>query len=293
MHRNSNITDNLNSTFLAAGIFDFGHLQHIDFQCLFSCKNALTFTGKEKDSETGFYYFWARYYDPSISGLFLSVDPMSDKYPSLSPYAYCAWNPVKLVDPDGMEVEYSSLMDRVFVFIERIANKGFRQRYNDLKKSDETYVFKHNNEGNNVLTTDGEKLYINYSADQKQKDGEGDGSTVFSVLRHETEHAVQFEYGELGFGTNEKGEWKPFNFDIHDEIRARDFEASNKIGLNAKALHNLWGGFIDTYEKKIVALKEICRQNNKPMYEMSKLHNGNEKVKNSNTFALPYKERGY
>ena len=26
---------------------------------------------------------------------------MADKYPSLSPYAYCAWNPVKLVDPDG------------------------------------------------------------------------------------------------------------------------------------------------------------------------------------------------
>lgn len=24
-----------------------------------------------------------------------------DKYPSISPYAYCAWNPVKLVDPDG------------------------------------------------------------------------------------------------------------------------------------------------------------------------------------------------
>ena len=105
MHRNSNITDNLNSNFLAAGIFDFGHLQHIDFQHLFSYKNALTFTGKEKDSETGFYYFGARYYDPTLSGLFLSVDPMADKYPSTSPYAYCVWNPVKLVDPDGKEVE--------------------------------------------------------------------------------------------------------------------------------------------------------------------------------------------
>ena len=26
---------------------------------------------------------------------------MSDKYPSLSPYVYCADNPVKLVDPNG------------------------------------------------------------------------------------------------------------------------------------------------------------------------------------------------
>ena len=34
----------------------------------------------------------------------LSVDPMADKYPSISPYAYCAWNPVRLVDPDGRDV---------------------------------------------------------------------------------------------------------------------------------------------------------------------------------------------
>ena len=29
---------------------------------------------------------------------------MSDKYPSLSPYVYCANNPVKLVDPNGEEI---------------------------------------------------------------------------------------------------------------------------------------------------------------------------------------------
>ena len=33
--------------------------------------------------------------------MWLSVDPMASKYPSISPYAYCAWNPVKLIDPDG------------------------------------------------------------------------------------------------------------------------------------------------------------------------------------------------
>ena len=60
-----------------------------------------TFTGKERDRETSFSYFGARYYDCDLSGLFLSVDPMSDKYPNLSPYAYCVWNPVKLVDKDG------------------------------------------------------------------------------------------------------------------------------------------------------------------------------------------------
>ena len=62
-----------------------------------------SFTGKERDAETGFSYFGARYYDSDLSGLFLSVDPMADKYPSISPYAYCMWNPVKLVDPNGMD----------------------------------------------------------------------------------------------------------------------------------------------------------------------------------------------
>ena len=33
----------------------------------------------------------------------VSVDQMADKYPGVSPYAYCAWNPLKLVDPDGRE----------------------------------------------------------------------------------------------------------------------------------------------------------------------------------------------
>ncbi len=63
--------------------------------------SVLSFTGKERDTETGFSYFGARYYDSDLSGLFLSVDPMADKYPSISSYAYCAWNPVKMVDPDG------------------------------------------------------------------------------------------------------------------------------------------------------------------------------------------------
>ena len=68
------------------------------------------FTGKERDEETGYGYFGARYMDHELMTMWISVDPMADKYPSISPYAYCAWNPVKLVDPDGNEIDdYFSL----------------------------------------------------------------------------------------------------------------------------------------------------------------------------------------
>ena len=68
-----------------------------------SIQDSSTFTGKERDEETGYGYFGARYVDYELMTMWLSVDPMSDKYPSISPYAYCAWNPIRVVDPDGMD----------------------------------------------------------------------------------------------------------------------------------------------------------------------------------------------
>ena len=60
------------------------------------------FNAKELDNETGLYYYGARYLDPT-GAMWLSVDPMWEKYAGMSPYNYCAGNPVKLVDPDGRE----------------------------------------------------------------------------------------------------------------------------------------------------------------------------------------------
>ena len=64
------------------------------------------FTGKERDEETGYGYFGARYMDHELMTMWLSVDPMADKYPNISPYNYCMWNPIKLVDPDGKDTLY-------------------------------------------------------------------------------------------------------------------------------------------------------------------------------------------
>ena len=73
----------------------------IHYQYYYGHSTLDAFNGKEKDYESGFHYYGARYYWSEMLTGWLSVDPMADKNPSISPYAYCAWNPVKLVDPDG------------------------------------------------------------------------------------------------------------------------------------------------------------------------------------------------
>jgi RHS repeat-associated protein len=59
-----------------------------------------SFSGKERDEESNYSYFGARYYNSDIS-LWLSVDPRASSYPSLTPYNYCMNSPVMLRDPNG------------------------------------------------------------------------------------------------------------------------------------------------------------------------------------------------
>ena len=83
------------------------------------------FTGKERDEETGYGYFGARYMDHELMTMWLSVDPLADKYPSISPYAYCAWNPIKLVDPDGREaIDDGWIVDNQNKTITRVNSYG-------------------------------------------------------------------------------------------------------------------------------------------------------------------------
>ena len=61
------------------------------------------FNAKEFDEETGLYYYGARYYDPRLS-LWISTDPLQEKYPHINSYCYTANNPILFVDPDGKAI---------------------------------------------------------------------------------------------------------------------------------------------------------------------------------------------
>ena len=54
-----------------------------------------------QQANNGHYYYGARYYDPKMS-VWLSVDPMSDQRPNLTPYNFVSNNPIMRIDPTGM-----------------------------------------------------------------------------------------------------------------------------------------------------------------------------------------------
>lgn len=60
------------------------------------------YTGKKLDREAGLdlYDFAARQLDPAL-GRTTTQDPMAEKYYSISPYAWCAGNPIRNTDPTG------------------------------------------------------------------------------------------------------------------------------------------------------------------------------------------------
>lgn len=60
------------------------------------------FTGKERDTETNYDYFGARFYDSEL-GRWLSVDPLAELSPGFSPYNYVLNNPLIYIDLAGLD----------------------------------------------------------------------------------------------------------------------------------------------------------------------------------------------
>ena len=200
--------------------------------CPTSYSARYTFSGKERDEETGYSYFGARYYNSSYS-IWLSVDPMSDKYPSISPYAYCANNPVKLVDPNG-EHEYE--FDEYGNYLRTIENKQadiihLADRYGKRIASSQEFPFGSISQPNNDIPSNSSTL---------------PDATMFQVADERTARDI-FEF----FAINTYIEWANVRAETQDNgceytIGTNHIESSNNISgiitnqgaIVERAVHN-------------------------------------------------------
>jgi len=78
--------------------------------------------------------FGARQFDPEVA-TWLAPDPLSTDYPSLSPYVYCAADPVNLVDPEGMQWYSYTDDDGViqYLYSEGAMPDDEKKQYNNLQ----------------------------------------------------------------------------------------------------------------------------------------------------------------
>ena len=153
-------------------------------------------SGKEKDAETGYYYFGARYYNSDLS-LWLSVDPMSDKYPSLSPYNYCEFNPLKYIDPDGQEkiIRFRTQKPDSYTYQGKSIFKRYSQDLNIYSKNQRLFnqAQKYNdNEGIIHLFAHGSPGSVDMA-----EHGEKDAQSLYTFLLNNSEvYQKNFEKGE-------------------------------------------------------------------------------------------------
>ena len=204
------------------------------------------FTGKERDWETGYDMFGARYLW-SATGHWLSVDPLADKYPNISPYAYCGWNPIKFVDPDGRKIIVGTWYGRLFA---KFGVNNFEaktiQRLQDLKsvspelnKAITSMALKEDvnvniqpmskykgkpNEG--VTVRDGKNSDIYYNEDVGFPI-DGNYSSPDAILAHELGHAEN----------NMNGTYIEYN---HDEAKKSNGNVQEKIKGNANERQSIY-----------------------------------------------------
>ncbi|MGI6320319.1 MAG: RHS repeat domain-containing protein [Bacteroidales bacterium] len=176
------------------------------------------FNGKELDEETGLYYYGARYYTPQY-GIWLSVDPLSDKFPHQSNYMYCSGRPVTVVDPDGRdewEVNYGT---------------GKLSKVNENKH----YV---NDKGNRITVKQGET----YSGSEDLSK-----YTEVDKLSNKSGESIDLTKGVLGLKQTQENDYQSFSMSTHSEAeKMYYFWAESTKSEVAMCLLNNGSGHVGT-----------------------------------------------
>ena len=244
------------------------HMEYLPFgellvdEHLNSHNSPFKFNAKELDPETGNYYYGARYYDPKWS-IWLSVDPLFARYPTLSPYIYTANNPVGAIDPDGRDIviigspEYREKVMGELKTLASSSKAGAYQVQMAIKSNKTLVIYDPRYESHHGELTnagDYEVLGMDLSMVNNPHDsanGRGDGKSLEN-------NAQTFLAHELGHFNSEQNGWlvdeNGYNtYVLADEVHAVEIE--NMVRRDLEMDERTHYGGIDVYGKEVTEKK--------------------------------------
>ena len=181
-----------------------------------SLEEAVKFTSKELDPETGLYYFNARWYDP-VLGRFTTEDPARDglNWFVYVGHNYVGHNPLRFIDPSGLELKINSVdgsldddfMNEVETALQNIDPSAKVDRDTGLIYQDEEIGYSGHEKGNSLINRmleDDNSISIIDSRDEKL-------DSIDKRIRNENMASAK-DYGkasENGVGSDGYVFWNP------------------------------------------------------------------------------------
>ncbi|MCF8358429.1 MAG: hypothetical protein K9H26_06695 [Prolixibacteraceae bacterium] len=178
----------------------------------------------------------------------MSVDPLCEKYYWISPYAYCANNPIKYVDPDGNDlvIFYNNNQDSY-----RYTGGNVQHSNKYVNNVIKAYNYNISNGGGNALRTaatdhsikvgvteavetQSASPYVYWNSDMGLETKEGDVLSPSTCLEHEVDHVVDAIKNPEGH--NDRKEESDANYTNKEERRvitgneSKTAKANGEIG---------------------------------------------------------------
>ena len=150
--------------------------------------------------------------------MWLSVDPLAEKFPNASPYNYCLGNPINLVDPDGRAPEpprngIKQFIDNTGVYFWRADKKAYEQ-YKYTDSSREHYSFSGYYTVNSSSRAVGNASYIN-----------GQTTTITEPSFSEKARA---------FGLDMSAKFR--SLEGNGTVKGAGFKLAGEVGINAYSI---------------------------------------------------------
>ena len=118
--------------------------------------------GKERDNESTYDYFGARYYDSRVAN-WTTTDPLFEKRIGWNPYNYVLRNPMILIDPDGridVPEVYKDLYPKLYSYLKNSFEKNVSEDKKIMKAFMETTGMSEDKIKENLKFGQGPKLEI-------------------------------------------------------------------------------------------------------------------------------------